>query len=336
MKRDLTQKQPSYDAKHSLSQFNGDKTMAKWYNQWKRHTVHPNLRINFFETINTKEKAYWLGFLYADGYLVEYPNRAEIRLKLAIKDEDIINKFCEILQLNRSKKEYLTDEAGNRQVMIRFTCGKMSNDLIEHGMKFRKSKTIQYPKLPSSALELAFLLGYYDGDGRRNTTMISSGSIRFLKQAKRRFRLPYKIYVDKRRKEIYGRKLNGINYMLHLGPELFNNMMKNYTNSMPRKRWFPCERKEIPQRISEACTLEKVRKRRVLQRGWRDIRKEELEKLVKEMPLKQIAAKYNVNRIPNISRKCKKYGIPIPARGYWTKVYWARVRFSEWNEKETR
>jgi hypothetical protein len=317
-------------------QAHSDPPMTQWYNQWKMRTVHPNLKINFFETINTKEKAYWLGFLYADGYLVEYPNRAEIRLKLAIKDEDTINKFCEILQLNRSKKEYLTDEAGNRQVMIRFTCRKMSNSLIKHGMKFRKSKTIQYPKLPSSVLELAFLLGYYDGDGRRNTTIISSGSIRFLKQVKRRFKLPYKIYVDRRQKEIYGRKLKGTNYMLHLGPELFNNMIKNYTNSMLRKRWFPCERKENPQRIKEACTLEKVRKRRVLQREWRTITKEELEKLVREMPLKQIAAKYNINQISNVSRKCKKYGISIPERGYWTKVYWTRVRFSERNKEGNR
>lgn len=318
----------------TLRQPHRNASTAHWYKVWAAHTVHSNLKINFFETINTKEKAYWLGFLYADGYLVEYPNRAEIRLKLKIRDEDTIDKFCDALQLNKSKKEYPTDEAGHRQAMIRFTCMEVGNDLIRHGLKFRKSKTIEYPKLPRTSLELAFLLGYFDGDGRRNTTMISSGSERFLGQVKKRFDLPYKIYVDKRQKEIYGRKLNGTNYMMCLGPELFNKMMKNYANSMPRKRWSPCEQEELLSRAKEACTIEQVRKRNMLQREWRKITKEDLEKLVQEMPLRQIAVKYHVSHTKSTGRKCKKLGITVPERGYWTKVYWARARSRGRNEQQ--
>ncbi|WXG45671.1 MAG: LAGLIDADG family homing endonuclease [Candidatus Atabeyarchaeum deiterrae] len=318
----------------TLRQPHRNASTAHWYKVWAAHTVHSNLKINFFETINTKEKAYWLGFLYADGYLVEYPNRAEIRLKLKIRDEDTIDKFCDALQLNKSKKEYPTDEAGHRQAMIRFTCMEVGNDLIRHGLKFRKSKTIEYPKLPRTSLELAFLLGYFDGDGRRNTTMISSGSERFLGQVKKRFDLPYKIYVDKRQKEIYGRKLNGTNYMMCLGPELFNKMMKNYANSMPRKRWSPCEQEELLSRAKEDCTIEQVRKRNMLQREWRKITKEDLEKLVQEMPLRQIAVKYHVSHTKSTGRKCKKLGITVPERGYWTKVYWARARSRGRNEQQ--
>jgi hypothetical protein len=199
--KDLEPEKCGYDTTRGPTQFCG-KTFERWYNQWKTNTVHPNLRINYFESINTKEKAYWLGFLYADGYLVKHPKQVEIRLKLKIRDEDTINRFCETLQLNKDKKEYVVDEGGHRQAMIRFSCQNMSNALMRHGLTFRKSKTIQYPRLPRKFLELAFLLGYYDGDGRRNTTMISSGSIRFLKQVKRRFRLPYKIYVDIRQKTV--------------------------------------------------------------------------------------------------------------------------------------
>jgi len=320
----------------TLRQPHRNASTAHWHKVWAAHTVHPNLRIDYFEKINTKEKAYWLGFLYADGYLVEYPNRAEIRLKLKIRDEGTIDKFCDALQLNKSKKEYPTDEAGHRQTMIRFTCMKVSNDLIRHGLKFRKSKTIEYPKLPRTSLELAFLLGYFDGDGRRNTTKISSGSERFLKQVKKRFDLPYKIYVDKRQKEIYGRKLNGTNYMMCLGPELFNKMMKNYSNSMLRKRWFPCERKESLRRAREANTLEKIQRRNVLQREWKLITGEELKKLVQEKPLKEIAAKYNVSSINTVSRKCKRFGIRIPEIGYWTKVYWMKAKSSQENKKRNR
>jgi hypothetical protein len=209
----------------------------------------------------------------------------------------------------------------------------MSNDLIRNGLTFRKSKTIQYPNLPKPDLELAFLLGYYDGDGRRHTSVISSGSIQFLEQVKERYRISYEIYADKRHKEIYGRKLNSVNYMLHLGPELFNRMMRNYANSMQRKRWTPCEREERIQRAKKACTLEEVQKRIKLQHDWRLITKERLEELVRHMPLKEIANKYNVSKSPTVARKCRRYGIPIPKHGYWTKVYWSRIKSVERNEK---
>lgn len=31
--------------------------------------------IDFFEVIDTEEKAYWLGFMYADGYIINNENR---------------------------------------------------------------------------------------------------------------------------------------------------------------------------------------------------------------------------------------------------------------------
>jgi hypothetical protein len=212
----------------------------------------------------------------------------------------------------------------------------MSDDLIRHGLTFRKSKTITYPKLSQSSLELAFLLGYYDGDGRTHTTTISSGSRKFLEQVKERYKLTCEIYVDKRQKEIYGRKLIGTNYLMCLGPELVNKMMMNYTNSMPRKRWAPCERKEKVRRLKEACDTENVRKRRQLQKEWRSITKERLRELVREMPLEKIGEKYNVSVSSNVARKCRKYGIPIPERGYWTKIYWTRVKTLERNNTENQ
>ncbi|WXG42974.1 MAG: hypothetical protein WED04_02700 [Promethearchaeati archaeon SRVP18_Atabeyarchaeia-1] len=140
--------------------------------------------------------------------------------------------------------------------------------------------------------------------------------------------------MDKRQKEIYGRKLKGTNYMLHLGPELFNKMMRNHTNSMQRKRWVPCEREERIRRAKEACTLEEARKRTRLQYEWRTLTKEGLEEEVRQMPLKEIAGKYNVSQTPTVARKCRKLGIPIPERGYWTKVYWSRVKSLERNKIE--
>jgi len=282
-------------------------------------TVHPNLKHDYFHTIDTKEKAYWLGFLYSDGCITKHRASIQIQIELSQDDEDVIDRFCERLGLEKSKKEHRIRETGTESVRIYFICKEMGNDLLKHGLKFRKSKIIDYPKsLSTRDLELAFLLGYYDGDGVQHTTKITSGSIRFLEQAKNRFNLPYKIRKEEGGGEICGRKVKGIRYRMVLGAELFNEMMENCVDSMPRKRWFPCDSKERLRRSAEACIPETIRKRKEQQSNWRAITKNELRRIVWETPLAHIATKYSV-RAPNVAKKCKKCGIPRPSRGYWAK-----------------
>lgn len=62
----------------------------------KRYDVNDN----YFENIDTEEKAYWLGFLYADGYVRAIKckdgltNRfGELKLKLSINDKEHIELF---------------------------------------------------------------------------------------------------------------------------------------------------------------------------------------------------------------------------------------------------
>lgn len=290
-----------------------------WHRRWRAHTVHPNLRIGYFHTIDTKEKAYWLGFMFADGYITRERNGSMlIRLELSRKDVDVIDRFCENLGLEKSKKEYQRHR-NTESVGIRFKCRAMSDDLFKQGLMFRKSDRIEYPKLLRGDLELAFLLGYYDGDGRQKSTSILCGNKRFLEGIKSQFSLPYKIVEDSREKEIDGRKIKGTVYYMSLGAELFNEMMKNYEQSMPRKRWSPCDSKEKARRAAEANTSKRIRERRGLQYEWRTVTKEELERLVQESPLGRIATKYSVH-INSVVKKCEKLCIPRPrGRGYWQK-----------------
>lgn len=211
-----------------------------WYKLWKKYTVHPNLRTSFFEVIDTKEKAYWLGFLYADGFIERTQHSIRIHIELNRNDEDVINQFCDCLGLNKEKKRYRDRVGRGNTVEVRFNCKRMGNDLIKYGLVFRKSKVISYPRLSNRSLEVAFLLGYYDGDGRRHSTRISSGSIRFLEQIKNRFQLPYGMHLEATNGELAdGRRIRGTKCYMCLGPGLFREMMQNYRHSMPRKRWFP-------------------------------------------------------------------------------------------------
>jgi hypothetical protein len=106
--------------------------------------------------------------------------------------------------------------------------------------------------------------------------------------------------------------VNGKVYYMSLGPELFNEMMRNYQDSLPRKRWFPCDAKERARRAAKASTSEMKQIRRELQSNWKAITEDELDKLIREMTPRQIAINYDVSNSTNVTRKCKKFGISIP------------------------
>ena len=132
---------------------------------------------NIFETIDTEEKAYWLGFLYADGYNDEEKGELEITLKISDKGhlENLsryINSVPPILV-----KERVVNCNSKQLIVCRISIysKKMSQDLSRHGCTQKKSFSIQYPYWIRSDLERHFIRGFMDGDG---TVYISSnGSI---------------------------------------------------------------------------------------------------------------------------------------------------------------
>ena len=64
---------------------------------------------NYFNLIDTEEKAYWLGFLYADGYVRMKDSRSgQLKLKLSSKDRDHIILFNKCLSSNYPIKDYLS------------------------------------------------------------------------------------------------------------------------------------------------------------------------------------------------------------------------------------
>ena len=52
-----------------------------------------NVNHKYFEVIDTEEKAYWLGFLYADGCVIKTKTGSSLLLKLSVKDEEHLNLF---------------------------------------------------------------------------------------------------------------------------------------------------------------------------------------------------------------------------------------------------
>ena len=62
---------------------------------------------NYFSSIEGEERAYWLGFLYADGYVRIKGKSGQLTLKLSSKDRDHIVLFNKCLESNYPIKEKL-------------------------------------------------------------------------------------------------------------------------------------------------------------------------------------------------------------------------------------
>lgn len=117
-----------------------------------------NVNENYFECINSHEKAYVLGFFYADGC----NHGEEIRFTQDIERIDILQNIKQSLNAENPIKEC---RPGHFQLSI---CSKkMSNDLIKLGCPPAKSLILHFPTsdiVPTKYLS-SFILGYFDGDG---------------------------------------------------------------------------------------------------------------------------------------------------------------------------
>ena len=122
---------------------------------------------DIFENIDTAEKAYWLGFLAADGCNYQREHNASIILNIHEKDKKHLEKFKLFCNTNAEIKSYIGYEGfSNQTPMCKITLNskKISNDLIDKGIIPNKSLILQPPNI-SEQFYKPFILGYFDGDG---------------------------------------------------------------------------------------------------------------------------------------------------------------------------
>lgn len=125
---------------------------------------------DIFEIIDSEYKAYWLGFIYADGSV--YKNRLEIGLKLS--DEDHLIKLKKFLNTNK-EIEYHTRKCGistnpNKELqccILHVQSKKLVSNLKSLGCVPKKSLILKFPTediVPKNLIH-HFIRGYFDGDG---------------------------------------------------------------------------------------------------------------------------------------------------------------------------
>lgn len=122
-----------------------------------------SLNVDYFNKINTSDKAYWLGFLYADGAI----NESRVRICISKRDEELVHKFKQSLNSGHKISETINRRSGNEylQAEISITSQPMVKDLMKHGCHSRKTFTCKFPTHINNNLMRHFVRGYFDGDG---------------------------------------------------------------------------------------------------------------------------------------------------------------------------
>ena len=119
---------------------------------------------NYFSEINSHEKAYILGFIYADGNIINNLEKTKYCLSIAQKGErkDVLEKIVKALNSNIPIKEYVPN------VFSITLCSKqITNYLTKLGAIPNKSLVLQFPTediVPKKYMS-SFILGCFDGDG---------------------------------------------------------------------------------------------------------------------------------------------------------------------------
>lgn len=119
------------------------------------------LNQDFFLNIDSEIKAYWLGFLYADGYITSNV----LGLSISNKDKLHLEKFRQALETDKPINTYIPKSKSKPIVSLHISSDKLVSQVRNLGLVERKTLILE--KLPDIKKELLshFIRGYFDGDG---------------------------------------------------------------------------------------------------------------------------------------------------------------------------
>lgn len=158
--------------------------------------------INYFNKIDSSDKAYILGFIAADGCVTD----KEIKIAIHSKDKDILQKIIKEVGLkNKTIRDSFSVNSFNNKPttisIISFGTKEMRKDLNELGFDNRKTTSLKFPNIDKKYY-LDFIRGYCDGDGSFGKDVNNRYS--FSLEGTEKFLLHIKSFLE----ETYGVKFN--------------------------------------------------------------------------------------------------------------------------------
>lgn len=153
-----------YNSSHSV--------LRKILNEWGIEVINQQNRLRFnaniFDNIDTEEKAYWLGFIYADGYIATIKEKGKkeynFELSLCLQDKSHLDKFNKFME-HEDENHVKVDSYRARWIISN---KHLWETLNSYGCTPRKSLTLKFPDksiFKSKDLIRHFIRGYFDGDG---------------------------------------------------------------------------------------------------------------------------------------------------------------------------
>lgn len=217
----------------------------------KKHnfTLPNNFNENVFDVIDTEEKAYWLGFVYADGNISKEGDKHRYFFEISLKESDYnhlmkFNKFVEFKGNNIKRKTIKSN--GKEYIAYRWMIGNkhLWKTLISHGCVPQKSLILKFPDesiFADKSLIRHFIRGYFDGDGCisriiRKTVVVPDvsvlGTLEFITKLVKITNIPQKLIKAKHHKHnTFCLRCNAINDIVYF----LNYMYKDATIYLDRK-----------------------------------------------------------------------------------------------------
>ena len=148
----------------SIARFLSREPSAKWRG---RRTFEFNQ--NYFSQIDSEEKAYFLGFIYADGYNCPNKHTRYMQIEIQCRDDYILKQFASMLQYkgsigttyHKSSHSSIKKPYSRLRVFSKI----LSEDLLKLGVSGDKTRELQWPKFLDKSFIGPFLRGLSDGDG---------------------------------------------------------------------------------------------------------------------------------------------------------------------------
>lgn len=121
--------------------------------------------LDYFSQIDTEDKAYFLGLLYADGY-VRTTRGGIVVLQLQEKDTETLESMRGAVGYTGDFKIIQKRKPHHQnKIRLELQSHKMAMDLTKWGCFNKKSLTLKFPDFLSGELLRHFIRGYFDGDG---------------------------------------------------------------------------------------------------------------------------------------------------------------------------
>lgn len=122
------------------------------------------LNVDFFKEIDTPEKAYWLGYICADGCIQKHNNK----LAICCKDLEILEKFKKDIESgHKISEKRVFDKRTNKwydEYSLQIGNELFVKNIIDQGVTHNKTDVCDFPKIKEDFYSY-FIAGLFDGDG---------------------------------------------------------------------------------------------------------------------------------------------------------------------------